>query len=158
MARGVTSCPATHRQQRHVADDVGTWARLVSVVSGHVVTANLRRHEADGVDTWPASSASCRAMQQRRRYDTDNVCSGSGDDDDTTPTTRAQSPTPSRGLLSPGPLRDDDDAGTQPTSKSSSSCKGSTEPSRGDDVDPEPLRDNNKDDDNDLGRPRGATM
>src|SRR6266404_5095746 len=111
--------------------------------------------------TWthrPASSASCRAMQQRRRYDTDNVCSGSGDDDDTTPTTRAQSPTPSRGLLSPGPLRDDDDAGTQPTSKSSSSCKGSTEPSRGDDVDPEPLRDNNKDDDNDLGRPRGATM
>src|SRR6267378_4882325 len=50
---------------------------------------------------------------------------------------------------------DDDDAGTQPTLLSS--CKGSTELSRGDDVGPEPLHDDDEDNNDDLGRPHSAT-
>src|SRR5882762_905110 len=49
---------------------------------------------------------------------------------------------PCDGYQGPKPLRDDDDAGTQPTS--SSSRKGSTEPPRGDEADTEHLRNGEK--------------
>jgi len=57
----------------------------------------------------------------------------------TTTMTRAHTPHPQRLT---GPLRDDDDAGTQPTL--SSLHKGSTELPRGDNVTTEPVRDNEK--------------
>src|SRR6266404_1859364 len=71
-----------------------------------------------------------------------------------TPVTMGTHRPPHNKNSAPNPC-DDDDAGTQPTL--SLSCKGSTELSCGNDVGPEPLHDDDEDNDDDLGRPRGTT-